>query len=452
MSTCQGQHRDGSPCRNPAPEVQTRCYIHSRSEPAAPLTGQDVLAAIEEHGGPERLDLSQENLAGVDLGRVSIQYELSRRAPGRPPWHSEDTQGANLLSANFHGANLGKANLQGAKLLLADLQGANLLAADLRGANLAMANVQGADLSATNLQEAILWEASLQKALFKNADLRGANLSASNLQGAYLWSADLQGANLWDADLQGANLWEANLHGADLRMAKLQGVDLLSAVDLIGIRWCGVVLERTRLRRWQLGPKIGDELAAEKGEGSASYDEAREAYLALKNNFNEMGRYDDASWAYRRERRMERAMSWPGRVAKEFEEQKRRLEKAHPRLGRPWFHVRHTGKWLADSLVQWLTGYGEDPRPVLGWAALLVFVVYPVVYWWCAGRQAPAGGLPALVADYILLSVELFSTLGPIGRDPLDAWTKVWAGSESMVGLSFLALLMFTLGNRASRS
>lgn len=348
MPTCQGQHPDGSPCRNRTPAGETHCYIHRRLRPWDRLSRADVLEAIAEHVSIGGLDLSHEDLSSVDL----------------------------------NGVKLGSA--------------------DLRGANLYGANLQGADL-------------------------------------------------VW-ANLQGANVGRTNLKQADLGVSRLEKVDLSEVQNLTGVRWYGAFLEKTRLRREQLGEKIGDELTAERGEGT--YDFAREAYLALKTNFNELGRYDDASWAYRRERRMERAMSWPGRAAREYKGEKERLERDHPWLGRPWFNIKHSLKWLWDGAVELVTDYGESPGWVLGWAALLLLVAYPFIYWWCAGRPAPAGNLLAFVKDYLLLSLGAFSTLDLVDLSAarFSNWTRLWAATEAMAGISLLALLMFTLGNRISRS
>lgn len=138
------------------------------TEEGKPLTREDVLKLIEEHGGPEGLDLSGRNLEEIDL--------------------SSPEEGPRL---DLHGIIL---------------QGANLWRADLQEAGLQNANLKGADLLGVNLQ--------------------GANLLNAVLQRAFMWHAELQEANLLGADLQGADLMFANLQGADLSYAKLSKVKL----------------------------------------------------------------------------------------------------------------------------------------------------------------------------------------------------------------------------------
>jgi len=141
-------------------------------------------------------------------------------------------------------------------------------------------------------------------------DLGGARLWKANLQGALLWKVQLQGAILWHAQLQRANLEKAQLQGAELWEAQLEGVYLYGA-------W----LDRTRLRAEQLGGAIGEELEARGStvpeQWPASFAEAGEGYLGLKRNFEGLGYYDDALWAYRKERRMDKlAAKWKGQRGK----------------------------------------------------------------------------------------------------------------------------------------
>jgi hypothetical protein len=126
-----------------------------------------VLRLIEEHGGPEGLDLREADLSKADLNELHL-----------------------------HGASLPWANLERADLSHANLQGANLEGASLEGANLILADLQGSRLVWASLQRADLWGANLQRA----------SLSAANLDGADFRAADLQRARLAEAKLRDANL------------------------------------------------------------------------------------------------------------------------------------------------------------------------------------------------------------------------------------------------------
>jgi hypothetical protein len=129
-----------------------------------PLTRADVERLLHEVGSSNILNLSGQNMAGIDL----VKFRL---------------MGTDLSDANLSGANLSGANLSGANLREADLSGANLYGVKLREADLS-----GADLSGANLNEA--------------------SLSGVKLNGANLWGAKLSGAKFSEADLSGAIMSE----------------------------------------------------------------------------------------------------------------------------------------------------------------------------------------------------------------------------------------------------
>ena len=155
------------------------------------LTREDVERLIEEHGGPEGLDLRDADLRQANLGALDL-----------------------------HGVRLQRANLQETQLIQANIQGARLEDADLRGAILAYAN----------LREAVLFGAKLPAAILLNADLQRAELICANLQGARLSQANLQGAKLTTADLTGADFAGADLRGVHLALANLRDVNLEGAI------------------------------------------------------------------------------------------------------------------------------------------------------------------------------------------------------------------------------
>jgi len=138
------------------------------------LTRDDVLRLIEEHGGPEGLDLRWADLRDLDLPGAHLTA-------------------ANLQGADLRGANLKYAALQRADVRRANLGGADLEQANLHGADLSQANLEGACLGQTSLQGTRLWYAYLHETCAAGADLRRARLAYANLR-----DADLEGAHWGD--------------------------------------------------------------------------------------------------------------------------------------------------------------------------------------------------------------------------------------------------------------
>jgi hypothetical protein len=143
-----------------------------------PLTREDVLKLIEEHGGPE----------GLDLSGKEFEFEID------------------LSDLDLHGINFSETAFGGANFQRADLRGANLGGAEL----LDVASGPN-DTVQTNLQEAILIDCDLQQA----------NLCDANLRGACLQSANLEGANFRYARLGGAELASSRISSS----TELQAVD-----------------------------------------------------------------------------------------------------------------------------------------------------------------------------------------------------------------------------------
>ncbi len=144
------------------------------------VTRTDLVRLLQEVGSPEQLDVSGQNLRGI-----------------------------NLMNCNLRGANL--SQVRGCE---ATLCGANLSHADLHGADLSGTCVCWADLRGANLRAADLREADLSWADLREADLRGVKLDMATLCGASLGKADLRGACLDKTDLRGADLSWASLGGA----------------------------------------------------------------------------------------------------------------------------------------------------------------------------------------------------------------------------------------------
>lgn len=357
-------------------------------------TREEILRLIEENGGAEGLDLSGKDLSGIDLSREAIEAELEKAremAPGKTPvWYSEYTRGINLEYANLQGSDLWRANLQGAWLRRANLQGTFLVGANLQGTFLA-ANLRGADLSCANLQE-----------------------------------ADLTAANLQDGKLV---------------YSHLEKVDFFLAESLEGSYFYNVFLNDTRLKREQLGEAIGEELGGK-------YDEAKEAYLALKNNFAEIGRYRDESWAYVKERQMGKMINHPRLARKYYGEELTENPNAW-RLG--WFYFGHTRKWVADWFVELLCGYGESLWRVLAWMVLVILgfaAYYQVSHAVVTSSQDAATSL----WDHLIFSLGAFTTLQPTRLQAARPGVELITTIQAITGISLAGLLGFVAGNRIRRS
>jgi len=421
-------------------------------------TREEILKLIEENGGPEGLDLSGKDLSGIDLSSKAISKEvqkIARRLRGekqrRPVWAAETVKtspdGIEMWGINLHKSKLAEANLREANLIGAHLQKADLWKCQLERANLWAVDLLGSTLREANLQKAYLLEANMQQANLREADLKGAYVEDANLSGAILWKANLEGAHSRYCDLRDAYLLEANLRNTDFERARLQRADL-SGAQLAGVNLFGAELANTRVAKVQIEGCIRQERAG-------VYDEAREIYLALKNNFSSLGQYDDASWAYQKERQMEKAASAPWRARRFYGRERlgdtleHRLPLWHPRV--LWFYLRHTTKWLADWGVELVCGYGEGIRRVLA-SMVVLLAIFTLGYWLAGGVVDQRGNVSHQPLDYIIYTLGGFTTTGFEDLQPRSDAIKFWTTIEAILGIALTGLLGFVLGNRIRRS
>jgi hypothetical protein len=295
---------------------------------------------------------------------------------------------------------------------------------------------QGPNLNGVDLSNRRLRKLDLTGAVLQYAQLNNSHLHDSNLSGAWLWRANLSSARLSRADLSGAVLYEADLREteffrADLREAYLTGADLertrLLDADLLGAYFYRARLSETEMMASQIGGAIGEERAK-------WFKGAMEAYSRLKANFESIGRYADAGWAYCKERRM--AKKWAA-------EQALTLHKKREHLGA----TAHWMKWIKDWSVELLCDYGESVWRVLGWAVVLFFLGGPLLLHLLGGVRSSEGSLP-LYGRYLLYMVDVFTTSSYSGLSAANDAVKLASGIMSLIVIFLVGLLGFVAGNR----
>ena len=412
-------------------------------DPQSKITVDELVKLIEVNDGPRRLDFTGCDLRDLDLSRTAMRGRMDQWRESNPnsdpPWY---TYGGGIA------------------------------------------------LNEITLEEAHFWD----------VDLRGASLSGSRLVKSYIYRTILDDTALWNTDFAQATIG----HGVTFRRAgfyeaDLRGVDLFHA-HLEGSYWLGARLDRTRLRAECLGT-IGEELAA-KGKVPyriqgrllhPTFHDAKESYLALKSNFATIGRYADAQWAYLKERQMDKASCFPtapGHRWMRLQSRKRTrtfsklysrsLHRASPKRVR-WvayqvasciYHIRlflglcpktvkeamrtpsdffrgenmervTRVRWALCWTYELTTGYGERPfNPVAGGG--LAVVGFALGYF--------LTGAINNFLDALVYSLATFATFNLADLQPHGRGVDIASSFEALLGISVLALVVFTLGNRMSRS
>lgn len=355
------------------------------------LTREDVLRMIEESSVTEDLDLSGLNLEGIILTDVVL---------GSYPF------GPGLRARR---ANFAHALLKGSVLRHADLRQADFYQADLRQADLSLADLSEAQLGRT--------------------DLRGANLYRANLGGADLHRADLRGADLYLARLDNARLPDREYIGQHLLQEDGEAYARIFGHLPPQIDSASIATRRLKVR----------------------YQAAMDIYRTLKHSYLEAGRYGEASWAHFKECRMKRMTHWPPERARacyahELKGLSETGVKQIMRLVR--FYASHTYSYLVAWFMELSCGYGERPLRTVGVAAVIL-LIFPFLYASSGGVQTVHDPSPL---DYIICSLGAFTTIGFTNFQTTNWVAQVLTAIEAFLGIAILALLMFALGNRISRS
>ncbi|MCB0211160.1 MAG: pentapeptide repeat-containing protein [Anaerolineae bacterium] len=391
------------------------------------------------------------NLESADLRRV----RLSRAAFFKAYLDNTDLQFAEMQNCILDNVNLNDAKLQHASLRKAifnegqlnrsKFSNATLVKTDFSGLHLAYANFERA-----NLQEAKFVNARLYRAEFPHAQLVAADLSQADLYQADLTNANLSmtkfvEANLQEAKFQDNRLSKADFQGANLCFSELLGVNFQNST-ITNIHWKGAILEKTKFWQSQLGKEIGEEKDAkcetDIDKKITRYEDAKLAYLGLKQNFEELGYYDDAGWAYQKERQMKQsAIYYRGR--KGWSE------------GRFFNPLKKFFISLLHQIVEWATGYGESPLRVIV-SILILFIFGVVLFSQIGGLElngtsvSESGNFDSegyLILQRVLYMLDVFTTASFSDMRPVTFWAQFVSGCFALTGIFLTGLLGFVVGN-----
>jgi len=212
----------------------------------------------------------------------------------------------------------------------------------------------------------------------------------------------------------------------------------IELVEGVLVDFIDALLRNTKIKKKQMENHILQEKEKE-------FSKAEEIYLLFKNNFHSIGRYDDESWAYKKERDMERKSNC---------------------------HFRILHKWLWSCFLNAIYGYGERPWNVA--IAAGVVILFSALLFSLIGIGNPeiielkgiavyqnSGNIVDLAfkgllknnvirnyPDSLYFSLITFTTLGYGDFRPLEGWGRILAGSEAFIGALMMALFVYTFARR----
>jgi len=309
------------------------------------------------------------------------------------------------------------------------------------GLDLSFSDVIRSDLSNMNLRGARLAECNFYLSNFTGSILANCDLRNTHFHDAILDDVDFYLADLENAHLIGASLKYANLNRTNLTNTRLP--------DRIQEALGGKLLQEDERKYEEYFSKIAEFVPEDSinHRRVLRFAEAANIYRTLKNNLMSAGRYDEASWAYIRERQLRRKALAPWRVIKMYNVL---LSSNSSPVGSIWVYVpRAFLIWIGDWLAELSCGYGEKPFRTLLWSGLTI-LFFTTLYQWVGGIDCQCGKMNFL--DYANYSLGSFSTIGFSQFEATTPIAQTLTSVEALIGIAMLALLMFALGNRIGRS
>jgi uncharacterized protein YjbI with pentapeptide repeats len=383
---------------------------------------EEIVSAIEERCTSKGLDLSEQDLSGIDLSQEAVQRLLDDRGyrPGDPlpVWVST------YSARGARGLRLSEANLRASSFRYANLTGVELMRANLEGANLQDACLISVNLMGANMQHARLWR----------ADMRHATASFANFRGASLYRVEFEDTEFLDADLTETLFTKADLSKVIVHRESFPDRLIYERPQ----KYAVLLTEDT--------PLLSESKRAR--EYLRYLEHGRSAYRQLKNSFLTNGMYRDASWAYYRERVVDKQMHFGRQVMFYFGKDIR--EKSLYSVRFLWLHTKHLFIWLFLWLEELSCGYGEKPWRALGLAVAIILLFSPI-YYLSLGITDVEGRMLSWF-DYLIYSMSTFATINLPRFNVINVTAELWTSLEALLGIATLALLMYSLGNRISRS
>ena len=219
-------------------------------------------------------------------------------------------------------------------------------------------------------------------------------------------------------------------------------------------------------------------------EKKKNYSEAQQVFLLLKNNFHSIGRYNDESWAYIKEKDMEKLsysfanpekttilMRLTNKIYQDTSNKKNIFYRFILRIKSfiKWFFSKKFLNWFNLTISSFIYGYGERPWKVIRFASIaivlfaLIFNRYGIIttsyklnFLEEYLRKTESNGyilkyLGSISGNFwncLYFSVITFTTLGYGDFQPLEGWSRFFAGSEAFIGAFMMALFVYTFARR----
>ena len=255
--------------------------------------------------------------------------------------------------------------------------------------------------------------------------------------------------------------------------AYLENVYLnLELKEKVLIDFYDALVRNTKMERDQIENHILQEKKKE-------FSQAKKIYLLLKNNFDSIGQYEDESWAFAKERDMERMSksfylllnkyknnSLFKKILKQSNLLKRIIIKS--KIFSKWLFSKKAITWFNLSFSDFIYRYGENPWRVIRFASITIFLFAIILnisgivnsdrtnliiefIKESQGDEYTLKYLGPILGNFLnclYFSVVTFTTLGYGDFQPAAGLSRFFVSLESLIGAITMALFVYTFARR----
>jgi len=205
------------------------------------------------------------------------------------------------------------------------------------------------------------------------------------------------------------------------------------------------------------------------------FSRAQQVYLLLKNNFHSIGKYKDESWAFTKERDMEKFSykfinSEENHKYQDASKEKNLFYKCilNIKFYTRWLFSKKSLDLLLLKLSSFVYGYGENPWYVIRFASIVIFLFAIILNFSgivtsdrtnliiefikeSQGDKYTLRYLGPILGNFLnclYFSVVTFTTLGYGDFQPAVGLSRFFVSLESIIGAITMALFVYTFARR----
>jgi len=238
------------------------------------------------------------------------------------------------------------------------------------------------------------------------------------------------------------------------------------------INFSNTLLRNTKIKKVQIANHIIQ-------EHNKEFYIAKEIFLILKNNFHSIGMYEDESWAFVKEKDMERKSNIIYSLLNEknkYDAYKEILRQSNlskiaiikSKIFFQWLFSKAFIKWSTLTISNFIYQYGENPWRVIRFALIIIFSFALILNFsgivnsdrtnliieFIKESQSDEYNLRYLgpilgnFLNCLYFSVVTFTTLGYGDFQPAVGLSRFFVSLESIIGAFTMALFVYTFARR----